>query len=123
MARHARRLKNRVRPSLRDRASNTFWRIMLDKTFAKWWLSRVVPFRDVATEKLAAEREAMSQQQEYNRNYAEFLNGAVLPAIDAMVKVLGGNDIRAEPRTPQLNQRRMLPTRGAGILHPRMDRQ
>jgi hypothetical protein len=24
---------------------------MLDKTFAKWWLSRVVPFRDVAPEK------------------------------------------------------------------------
>ena len=66
---------------------------MLDKSFAKWWLSRVVPFRDVAPEKLAAEREAMSQQQEYNRNYAEFLNQAVLPAVDAIVKTLAANKI------------------------------
>jgi hypothetical protein len=66
---------------------------MLDKSFAKWWLSRVVPFRDVAPEKLAAEREAMSQQQEYNRNYGEFLNNAVLPTIDAVVKTLAGNKI------------------------------
>src|SRR5439155_4707459 len=66
---------------------------MLDKSFAKWWLSRVVPFRDVAPEKLAAEREAMAQQQEYNRNYAEFLNQAVLPAVDAIVKTLAANKI------------------------------
>ena len=66
---------------------------MVDKSFAKWWLSRVVPFRDVAPDKLAAEREAMSQQQEYNRNYAEFLNRAVLPAVDAVVKTLAANKI------------------------------
>ncbi len=66
---------------------------MLDKTFAKWWLARVVPFRDVTSEKLAAEREAMSQQQEYNRNYAEFLNQAVLPSVDAIVKTLAANKI------------------------------
>jgi hypothetical protein len=66
---------------------------MIDKPFARWWLARVAPFKDVPQEKLAAEREAMSSQQEYNRNYAEFLNGAVLPSIDAMVIVLGGFDI------------------------------
>ncbi len=68
-------------------------RAMIDKPFARWWLTRVAPFKDVPQEKLTAEREAMASQQEYNRNYAEFLNGAVLPAIDGMVKVLGGNDI------------------------------
>jgi hypothetical protein len=61
---------------------------MLDKSFAKWWLARVQPFKDVPPEKLAAEREAMSQQQDYNRHYAEFLNQAVLPAVDAMVQML-----------------------------------
>src|SRR3712207_2516849 len=66
---------------------------MLDKSFAKWWLGRVVPFRDVAPEKLAAEREAMAQQQEYNRNYGEFLNQAVLPTVDAIVKTLAANKI------------------------------
>ena len=66
---------------------------MLDKSFAKWWLSRVVPFRDVAPEKLAAEREAMAQQQEYNRNYGEFLNQAVLPSIDVVVKTLAANKV------------------------------
>jgi hypothetical protein len=66
---------------------------MLDKTFSKWWLSRVVPFRDVAPEKLAAEREAMAQQQEYNRNYEEFLKQAIIPAIDAIVKLLAANKV------------------------------
>ena len=66
---------------------------MLDKTFAKWWLSRVVPFRDVAPEKLAAEREAMAQQQDYNRNYADFLNQAILPSVEAIVKTLAANKI------------------------------
>jgi hypothetical protein len=66
---------------------------MLDKGFAKWWLNRVQPFKDVAPEKLAAEREAMACQQEYNTNYAEFLNGAVLPSIDALVKTLAANKI------------------------------
>src|SRR6185369_5485175 len=66
---------------------------MLDKSFAKWWLSRVVPFRDVAPDKLAAEREAMASQQEYNRNYAAFLDQAVLPAVEAIVKTLAANKI------------------------------
>jgi hypothetical protein len=61
---------------------------MLDKAFSNWWLSRVRPFRDVAPDKLTAEREAMEKHQEYNRNYAEFLNGAVLPAVDDLVKLL-----------------------------------
>jgi hypothetical protein len=66
---------------------------MLDKGFQKWWLSRVVPFRDVSSEKLAAEREAMASQHEYNRNYAAFLDSAVLPAVDAVVKSLAANKI------------------------------
>ena len=61
---------------------------MLDKSFAKWWLGRVTPFRDVPAEKLSAEREAMAKQQEYNRNYADFLNGAVLPAVDGLVQMM-----------------------------------
>ena len=66
---------------------------MLDKTFAKWWLARVQPFKDVPPEKLAAEREAVECQQDYNRHYAEFLNGAVFPAVDEMVKVLARHGI------------------------------
>jgi len=66
---------------------------MLDKAFAKWWLSRAVPFRDVPQEKLAAEREAMTRQQEYNQNYGDFLNNAVFPAVDELVKVFGKNGI------------------------------
>lgn len=61
---------------------------MLDKAFARWWLGRVQPFKDVPAEKLEAEREAMAQQQQYNRHYADFLNNAVLPAVDALVKML-----------------------------------
>ena len=61
---------------------------MFDKTFCKWWLPRVQPFKDVAPEKLSAEAEAMQQQQEYNRNYADFLNGAVLPVVDELVGLL-----------------------------------
>ena len=34
------------------------------------------PYKDVAPEKLRAEREAVSWQQEYNNNYATFLNNA-----------------------------------------------
>ena len=52
---------------------------MFDKAFAKWWLARVLPFSDVPPEKLAAEREAMARQQEYNQNYADFLKAAVSP--------------------------------------------
>jgi hypothetical protein len=66
---------------------------MLDKAFAKWWLGRVQPFKDVPPEKLAAEREAMSRQQDFNHNYAEFLDKAVFPAIDALVQVLAKQGI------------------------------
>ena len=66
---------------------------MIDKAFAKWWLSRAVPFRDVPQEKLAAEREAMESQQEYNQNYAQFLNSAVFPTVDELVKTLAKNGI------------------------------
>ena len=66
---------------------------MLDKSFAKWWLKRVAPFIDVPPEKLAAEREAIERQSEYNRNYADFLNNAVLPSVDAMVKLLAANRV------------------------------
>ena len=66
---------------------------MLDKGFAKWWLARVTPFKDVPPEKLSAEREAMQRQQEYNQNYAEFLNNSVFPAVDALVQNLSRNGI------------------------------
>jgi hypothetical protein len=66
---------------------------MLDKPFAKWWLGRVGPYRDVPPDKLAAEREAMARQQDYNRNYADLLNQAVLPSIDALVQMLAKNQI------------------------------
>jgi hypothetical protein len=66
---------------------------MLDKTFAKWWLGRVRPFRDVVPDKLAAEREAMERQQDYNRNYADFLKNAVFPGVDALVQVMGKNGV------------------------------
>lgn len=66
---------------------------MLDKSFSQWWLARVRPFKDVAPDKLAAEHEAMHKQQDYNRNYADFLHGAVLPSVDDLVKVLAKNRI------------------------------
>jgi hypothetical protein len=65
----------------------------LDKSFSKWWLSRVQPFADVPAEKLAAEREAVEQQTEYNRHYADFLNNAVFPEVDALVKLLAANRV------------------------------
>ncbi len=65
----------------------------MEKAFLKWFLGRVQPFTDVPAEKLAAEREALEKQQDYNRNYAEFLNGAVLPAIDSLVKMLAANRV------------------------------
>ncbi len=61
---------------------------MLDKSFVKWWTSRVEPFKDVPPEKLSAEREAMSRQQEYNNNYTDFLKEAVFPAVDLLVQML-----------------------------------
>ncbi len=66
---------------------------MLDKAFAKWWLARVDPFKDVPPEKLSAEREAMSRQQEFNQNYSEFLKSAVFPAVEALVALLAKNRI------------------------------
>lgn len=66
---------------------------MLEKSFAKWWLMRVVPFRDVPPEKLAAEREAMESQESYNVNYADFLNNAVLPAVHSLVEMLTANKV------------------------------
>src|SRR5436305_10108188 len=66
---------------------------MLDKSFTKWWLSRVQPFRDVPPEKLSAEREAMHRQKEYNENYAHFLNNAVFPVVDSLVQTLSKGGI------------------------------
>ena len=66
---------------------------MLDKSFTNWWLARVEPFADVPSEKLSAEREAVERQQEYNRNYREFLDKAVLPEIDALVLLLAKNRV------------------------------
>lgn len=66
---------------------------MFDKAFAKWWLSRVVPFSDVPPEKLVAEREALQRQQEFNQNYNDFLKGAVLPGVEALVTMLVTNRI------------------------------
>ena len=66
---------------------------MLDKSFAKWWLGRVQPFRDVSPEKLLAERQAMEQQSDYNRNYEEFLRTAVFPAVESLVQVLGKSGV------------------------------
>lgn len=61
---------------------------MLDKVFSDWWVARVQPYRDVVPEKLAAERETEKKQQEYNRHYADFLNHAVLPAVEELVEFL-----------------------------------
>lgn len=65
----------------------------MDKAFLQWFLHRVEPFRDVTSEKLGAEREAMRQQQDYNRNYADFLNNAVLPAVERLVQFLSRHQI------------------------------
>jgi hypothetical protein len=66
---------------------------MLDKTFARWFLTRVQPFKEVPPEKLSAEREAVERQAEYNRNYTEFLKGAVFPSVDALVQMLAKSGI------------------------------
>lgn len=66
---------------------------MFDKNFTKWWLNRVVPFVDVPPEKLAAEREAVEKQAEFNTNYHSFMTGSVLPQVDGMVKILHGNHV------------------------------
>jgi hypothetical protein len=61
---------------------------MLDKAFTSWWLARVTPFADVPPEKLAADRDAMQRQNEFNQHYHDFLNDAVLPGVDELVKFL-----------------------------------
>jgi hypothetical protein len=61
---------------------------MIDKPFAQWWLSRIEPFREVVPEKLEADREALRRQAEFNRNYATFLNEAVLPTVHALTQFL-----------------------------------
>jgi hypothetical protein len=66
---------------------------MMDKPFTKWWLNRVQPFKDVPPEKLTAEREAVRRQQEFNEHYADFLNNAVLPAVDDLVKLLANGGV------------------------------
>ena len=66
---------------------------MFDKAFAQWWLARIVPFRDVAPEKLDAEREAMEHQQQYNKHYTDFLQEAVFPVVDDLVKMLAKNRV------------------------------
>lgn len=66
---------------------------MLDKAFAKWWCDRIVPWRDVPPEKLLSEREALEKQQQYNAHYAQFLHNAVLPSVDALVKLLVQNRV------------------------------
>jgi hypothetical protein len=66
---------------------------MLEKSFAKWWFGRTQPFKDVQSEKLSAEREAVQRQQDYNRHYAELLNGAVFPSVDDLVKLLAKNGV------------------------------
>jgi len=66
---------------------------MFDKNFTKWWLNRVVPFTDVPPEKLAAEREAVERQQQFNENYHKFVTASVLPQVDAIVKILASNNV------------------------------
>jgi hypothetical protein len=66
---------------------------MFDRAFAQWWLSRVVQYRDVPPDKLAADREALRRQDDFNRNYAAFLHEAVLPAVDQLVKFFNNNRI------------------------------
>lgn len=66
---------------------------MFDKTFANWWIQRVDPFKDVPPEKLAADQEAMKRQQEFNHNYEQFLNEAVLPAMEGATQLMRKNRI------------------------------
>lgn len=60
----------------------------MDTAFIQWFLRRVEPFRDVPAETVAAEREAMRHLEQHNRNYADFLNQAVLPAVEQLVAFL-----------------------------------
>jgi hypothetical protein len=60
----------------------------MDKTFMKWVIGRIEAFRDVAPEKLEAERDAITRQEDHNRNYADFLKNAVFPAVGELVEFL-----------------------------------
>jgi hypothetical protein len=66
---------------------------MLDKTFTKWWLTRLTPYVDVPPEKLAADREAIERMQDFNNNYQAFLQQAVLPAIEQLVSLMAANRV------------------------------
>ena len=66
---------------------------MAEDSFVDWWLSRVRPFAQVDEVQLKRERSAMEKQQEFNRHYADFLNGAILPGVDELVKIFTANDI------------------------------
>lgn len=66
---------------------------MIDKTFAKWWTTRLAPFADVPEDKLAAEREAVENSKAYNEHYQTFLQNAVLPAVEQMVKLMTANRV------------------------------
>ncbi len=66
---------------------------MFDRAFAEWWLGRIEPYKDVPPEKLEADREVVHKQQLYNQNYRDFLNEAVLPAVEALVQVLRRHQI------------------------------
>ncbi len=61
---------------------------MFDKNFNKWLIARLKPYADVPSEKLSAEREAVARQQEFNENYQSFMQNAVLPSIENVVKLL-----------------------------------
>ncbi|MFT3789322.1 MAG: hypothetical protein QM770_24600 [Tepidisphaeraceae bacterium] len=61
---------------------------LFDKNFIKWWTTRLGPFVDVPEAKLAAEREAVERMQEYNHNYQSFLQQAVIPAVDQLIKLM-----------------------------------
>jgi hypothetical protein len=82
-----------VSNNFRDEGFALILERMFDKQFAKWWLTRVGPFVEVPQEKLAAERESVLRQQEFNQNYDDFLKGAVLPMVEGVVKFLLDNRI------------------------------
>lgn len=66
---------------------------MLDKTFAKWWLTRLAPFLEVPPEKLASEREAIERMQQHNDNYQAFMQKAIFPLVDQFVKLMASNGV------------------------------
>ena len=66
---------------------------MSEDSFVDWWLGRVKPFAEVDEIQLKRERQAAEKQQQFNENYADFLNGAILPGIDELVKIFTENQI------------------------------